>query len=658
MRISKFFRARFLSLSLPSGKASDPAQRGPFNSPGLRKKLTLALGALGVVYGDIGTSPLYAVKECFHGIHAIALTHDNILGVMSLIFWSLSVVVGIKYVIFILKADNHGEGGIYALIALFLSKKAQAVSPRTVNLLILLSIFGAALLYGDALITPVISVLSAVEGLGVATHAAKPFVLPISCGILAGLFLVQRQGTERIGKVFGPIMLFWFFSIAVLGLIQILRQPRILTAVDPRYAVLFFSENHIHGMLVLGSVVLCITGGEALYADLGHFGREPMRLSWTALVFPSLLFNYFGQTALLLENPLAASNPFFALVPRMLLYPMVALATSATVIASQAMISGVFSLTQQAIQIGYCPRLQIIHTSRETRGQIYLPWVNGVMMVGCLALALIFKESSRLAAAYGIAVTGTMAITTLIYFFVARYNWNWPLWKALTLVFVFLFFDLSYFGANLLKFADGGWFTVGVAIVLFIVMTTWRDGRTLLRSRFEESQLPLDILMEDINQGKVFRTPGTAVFLTVTPTGTPVVLLHLIKHTKALPERAAILSIVSADRPYIPEEQKVVVVDKGNGIFRIVASFGFMETPNIQRIISMASGQGLPMDLQALSFYLGRETLLISGREKMASWRKALFIFLSRNAWNVSTFFGHSRRAGWWNSVARSNCKE
>ena len=388
--------------SAPTGNSG----HGPSESKDLKRTLILAVGALGVVYGDIGTSPLYTVKECFHGTHAIALTPANLLGVMSLIFWSLTMVVMIKYVIFILMADNEGEGGIYALAALFLGKGAKQVSEKTVKRLVLLGIFGAALLYGDGIITPVISVLSAVEGLNVATSAAEPFVLPISCGVLFGLFLFQSLGTERIGKVFGPIMLFWFTSIAALGLAQILRRPEILAALDPRYAVSFFAVNHLHGIVVLGAVVLCLTGGEALYADLGHFGRGPIRLSWTVLVFPALLLNYFGQTALLLENPQATAHPFYELVPRVLLYPMVALATTATVIASQAMISGVYSLTQQAIQIGYCPRLQIVHTSGETKGQIYLPWVNTVMMIGCLGLALAFKESSRLAAAYGIAVTG------------------------------------------------------------------------------------------------------------------------------------------------------------------------------------------------------------------------------------------------------------
>jgi len=620
--------------------AASPSH-GDLNNPtDIKKKMILALGALGVVYGDIGTSPLYTVKECFHGTHAIGISLDNILGVMSLIFWSLTMVVTVKYVMFILRADNHGEGGIYAMAALFLSKGSQSVSPSRVNLLVLLAIFGASLLCGEGLITPVISVLSAMEGLNVATTAAQPFVLPLSCGVLLGLFLVQSQGTERIGKIFGPIMIFWFLALALLGLIEVIRFPEILKALNPQYAVHFFQVNKLHGMVVLGSVVLCITGCEALYADMGHFGKGPIRLSWVTLVFPALLLNYFGQTALLLENPEAAVHPFYGLVPRVLLYPMVALATTATVIASQAMISGVFSLMQQAIQIGYSPRLRIIHTSGETKGQIYMPWINYMMMIGCLGLALAFQESSNLAAAYGIAVTGTMCISTFIYFYVTRYNWGWPLWKSLPLAGLFFFFDISYFGANLLKFFDGGWFAISVAVALFIIMVTWRDGRALLRKQFEEAQVPLDVLMHDITTYRLIRTPGTGFFLTLSPMGTPIVLLHLLKHTESMPERVFILSIVSTNTPYTRPEQRLDVIDKGHGFYRVIASYGFMETPSVPEIIDLLNERELDIDIYATSFYLGRESLLTTGSTKMARWRKALFAFLSRNAWDVSTFFG------------------
>jgi KUP system potassium uptake protein len=626
--------------SAHSGRlAARNADHAPPDSKDLKKSLALSLGALGIVYGDIGTSPLYTVKECFHGHHGIALTHANLLGVMSLIFWSLTVVVTIKYVGFILKADNEGEGGIYALAALFLGGGAKLVSEKTVASLVILAIFGAALLYGDGLITPVISVLSAVEGLNVATTAAEPAVLPISCGVLLGLFLFQSHGTERIGKIFGPIMLVWFGSLATLGVLQMLRRPEILWALDPYYAVDFFHRNHLHGMIVLGAVVLCITGGEALYADLGHFGRGPIRFSWMVLVFPALLLNYFGQTALLLEVPQATSNPFYGLVPRFLLYPMVALATTATVIASQAMITGVYSLTQQAIQIGYCPRLHIVHTSGETKGQIYLPWVNTIMMLGCLGLALIFKESSRLAAAYGIAVTGTMAITSLIYFYVARFNWNWPLWKALLPTVIFLFFDLSYFGANLLKFVDGGWFTVTVAVVLTLIMLTWHDGRKLLAKRYEDARVPVEVILNDIEKYKLVRTPGTGAFLSVSPAGTPITLLHLLKHTESLPQRVILLSMVSANSPFVSKRRRLNLTDLGHGFHRVIATYGFMQTPNIPEILEIATMMGLEVDVYSTTFYVGRETLLSTGEAKMSRWRKGLFAFLSRNAWNVSTYF-------------------
>jgi len=620
----------------PTDDSGHPASE----TKSLKKTLVLAVGALGVVYGDIGTSPLYTVKECFHGTHAIALTPGNLLGVMSLIFWSLTMVVMIKYVIFILMADNDGEGGIYALASLFLGKGAKQVSEKTVKRLVLLAIFGAALLYGDGIITPVISVLSAVEGLNVATSAAEPFVLPISCGVLFGLFLFQSLGTERIGRVFGPIMLFWFTSIAALGLAQILRRPEILAALDPRYAVSFFAVNRLHGIVVLGAVVLCLTGGEALYADLGHFGRGPIRLSWTVLVFPALLLNYFGQTALLLENPQATAHPFYELVPRVLLYPMVALSTIATVIASQAMISGVYSLTQQAIQIGYCPRLHIVHTSGETKGQIYLPWVNTMMMIGCLGLALAFKESSRLAAAYGIAVTGTMAITTLIYYYVSRYNWGWPAWKALLPACIFLFFDLSYFGANLLKFVDGGWFAITVAVVLTVIMLTWRDGRALLAKRNEDARMPTEIILKDIERYKLVRTPGTGAFLSVSPFGTPITLLHLLKHTESLPKRVVLMSVTSANTPYVDQGERLVITDLGQGFHRLIAAYGFMETPNVPEILEIATERGLELDAFSTTFYVNRETLLSTGKADMALWRKGLFAFLSRNAWNVTTYFG------------------
>ncbi len=441
--------------------------------------LVLALGALGVVYGDIGTSPLYAIRECFHGLHAIALNETNIFGVLSLIFWSLLIVVTLKYVSFIMRADNRGEGGIFALLALLLKTKDQ-MSTGSYRLAVLAAVFGAALLYGDGIITPAISVLSAIEGLEVATETSKPFIIPITCIILFLLFFFQKRGTADIGKFFGPVMIVWFVVIALLGLSSIIKNPQVIGAINPWYAFRFFASNHLHGFIVLGSVVLCITGGEALYADMGHFSLKAIRISWLGLALPALLLNYFGQGALLMTQAEEAFNPFYGLVPKVLIYPAVILSTIATIIASQAMISGVYSLTRQAIQLGYLPRVRIVHTSAHQQGQIYLPEVNWAMMVGCIGLVLAFRESSRLAGAYGIAVTATMGITSIIYYLVVTRLWKWSTFKAGLLVGLFLCFDVSYLGANLLKILDGGWFTIGLALVIAVSMTTWKDGRAAL----------------------------------------------------------------------------------------------------------------------------------------------------------------------------------
>jgi KUP system potassium uptake protein len=599
----------------------------------------LALGALGVVYGDIGTSPLYAIKECFHGLHAITPGATNILGVLSLVFWSLTVVVTIKYVTFILRADNKGEGGIYALLALIPTDKTK-IQPRVYAGIVLAGIFGAALLYGDGVITPAISVLSAIEGLEVATKAAAPFVLPLTCLVLILLFSVQRRGTGNIGIIFGPIMIIWFASIGALGVLEILKTPHILNAINPVYAVKFFAANRAHGLVVLGSVVLCITGGEALYADLGHFGRNAIRVSWLTIACPSLLLNYFGQGALLLNHPDLSFNPFYGLVPRVLLYPMVILSTVATVIASQAMITGVFSLTQQAVQMGFFPRVHIVHTSAQTQGQIYIKSINFALMVACIGLVLVFGESSRLAGAYGIAVTATMGITSLLYFFVVRRLWHWPLWKALPPVAVFLAFDVTYFGANLLKVIDGGWFTIAIALAVTIAMTTWRDGRSALSRKMLSSGLPMDNFLKDIEDHKPTRVQGTAVFMTVSPIGVPSALLHHLRHNHVLHETVIILSIRSVDVPSVPVAERVKVEDLGQGFYRVIAFYGFMETPNVPHIMRRASLQGLRTELSETTFYLGRETLLTTGRSKMSHWRKSLFTFMSRNAQSPMTYFG------------------
>jgi KUP system potassium uptake protein len=607
----------------------------PKNPTGI---LALSLGALGVVYGDIGTSPLYAVRECFHGQHAIALNPTNILGVLSLVFWSLTVVVTIKYVGFIMKADNRGEGGIFALLALLLGVK-ERMSPRKRGWVVLAAVFGATLLYGDGIITPAISVLSAIEGLEVATAATKPFIVPLTCLILFGLFLLQKYGTEHIGRLFGPIMILWFGVIALLGLISVVQAPLVFKALNPWYAIHFFLVNHWHGFIVLGSVVLCITGGEALYADMGHFHPKAIRLSWMFLVYPALILNYYGQGAILLTSPQAAFHPFYALVPRILLYPLVILSTIATIIASQAMISGVYSLSQQAIQLGYLPRLRIIHTSAHTRGQIYMPGVNWAMMVGCIGLVLAFQESSRLAGAYGIAVTATMGITSIIYFFVATRLWNWSLVKALPLVGLFLLFDLSFFGANLFKILDGGWFTLGVATILAISMTTWKEGRKVLGQAISSFRMPVDLFLADVTQVKPHRIPGTAVFMSVSPEGIPGALMHHYKLNKVLHKTVVLLSVLVEEIPRVALKDRLKLEDLGEGFYRLTARYGFMETPNVPVLMRQAKDYGLNTEPMATTYILGRETLLMTGKSGMRTWRKVLFSMMSRNAMNPTNFF-------------------
>ena len=600
--------------------------------------LTLAFGALGVIYGDIGTSPLYAIRECFHGLHAIELTEKNILGVLSLVFWSLTVVVSIKYVTFILKADNHGEGGIFALLSL-VPKAERGISPRVRSAVVLAGIFGAALLYGDAMITPSISVLSAIEGLNVVTEAARPLVLPLTCIILFVLFSVQHRGSFAIGKVFGPIMMFWFVTIAVFGLKSILHNPRVFLAINPAYCFEFFADNRLHGMVVLGSVVLCITGGEALYADLGHFNRKAVRITWLGIVFPSLLLNYYGQGARLLEQPDLAMNPFYGLVPRALLYPIVVLSTVATIIASQAMISGVFSLTQQAVQLGYLPRVRITHTSEETRGQIYISGVNWAMMFACIGLILAFRESSRLAGAYGIAVTATMTATSIVYFYVASKAWNWSFWKAVPLVSIFLLFDLAYFGANLLKLVDGGWITLAVGTVTMVMMITWKDGREKLSRKKLAARSPLSSFLDEVAKQQPPRVPGTAVFMTISPVGTPASLLHHFRHNHVLHEQVVLLTIHAVDIPKVLPSERLKLQTLGQGFYRLEAYYGFMESPNVPKVMHQAQRLGLKTDPATATFYLGREILLTHGRSKMMRWRKVLFAFMSRNIQSQAVYF-------------------
>ena len=623
---------------------SDPHRLPPPGNPDSLKSLLknrtllLALGALGVVYGDIGTSPLYTIKECFHGKHAIALTQGNIYGVMSLVFWSLTIVISMKYILFILLADHHGEGGIFALLGL-ISSERQDFSPRLRAAVIIAGIVGAGLLYGDGIITPAISVLSAIEGLEVATQAATPAILPLTCLVLFLLFFLQHRGTADIGKIFGPVMLIWFGTLAALGLGSILREPHILLAINPVYAYRFFLENHLHGFVVFGSVVLCLTGGEALYADLGHFGRKAIRLSWMGITFPALLLNYFGQGALLLSSPELSPNPFYGMVPRDLLYPLVALSTMATVIASQALISGVFSLTHQAIELGFCPRLSILHTSHEVRGQIYIPGVNYALMIACLGVVIGFRESSGLAGAYGIAVTATMTITSILFFLVVTHAWDWALWKAVPLVGVFLIFDLSYFGANLLKVVDGGWFTLVVAALLTVFMTTWRRGRTEVHQQLG-TRLPLDFFLKDFAKHKIPRVPGNAVFMSLFPKSTSPVLLHHLKHNKVLHENVGLLSILPSNLPVVPMKDRVKVEYLGQGFYRIVARNGYMQRPDVPGILRLASAFGPSFQEAETTYYMGRVTIFTTGDSKMAHWRKSLFAFMARNAGSPAGYFG------------------
>ena len=602
----------------------------------------LTLGALGVVYGDIGTSPLYALKECFNGPHGLEPTAPNVLGILSLVFWAMTFVVTFKYLSFVMRADNRGEGGILALLALVSRKDT---SKRSRQVLLLLGIFGAALLYGDGVITPAISVLSAVEGVTVAAPGLSRLVVPATVLILAGLFLIQRSGTGTVGAVFGPVMLIWFACIGALGVRGILRDPSVLAAANPLHAIRFFAANGLPGFLVLGAVVLCITGGEALYADMGHFGRRPIRLAWLSVAMPALLLNYFGQGALLLHDPAARSNPFYLLAPSWALYPVVAIASVATVIASQALISGAFSLTHQAVQLGYSPRVTVRHTSSTAIGQIYVPEVNWALGVACIALVLSFKSSSNLAAAYGIAVTGTMSITTLLFHRVMRDLWRWPRWQVWPLTVVFLGVDLSFFSANLVKVEEGGWVPLVAAVAIFTMMSTWKRGREVVGQMLKEAGLPLELFLADVARRKPTRIPGTAVFMTSSLGSAPPVLLHHLKHNKVLHERVLFVSVLSEEIPQVPEVERLVVRVLGDGFFQVVAHYGFMEQPKIPALLQVLEGLAAPSPRLTINpmdttFYLGRETLLTGGRSTLANWRKRLFIIMSRNATTASEFFG------------------
>jgi KUP system potassium uptake protein len=622
--------------------AAAASRRVEPESPGATPLRLLCLAALGVVYGDIGTSPLYALRECFFGDHPVPYSPANVLGVLSLIFWSLLIVVAAKYLVYVLRMDNKGEGGILALMALVRPHhRSPPTGERTkrARIFVAMGLFGAALLYGDGMITPAISVLSAIEGLEVATPAFSHLVVPITVVILVGLFAFQSRGTARVGVVFGPVMMLWFLTLAVLGVLGIVRHPGVLAAINPLLAARFFALNGMTGYLVLGAVFLVVTGGEALYADLGHFGERPIRIDWFLLVCPSLVLNYFGQGALILTRPEAVHSPFYQLVPAWGLYPLVVLSTAATVIASQAIISGAFSLTRQAVQFGYLPRVEIVHTSSSEIGQIYIPAVNWTLMVATIGLVLAFGRSTNLAGAYGVAVTTTMVITTLLAFVAARHVYHWRLLPVVAITVVFLFGDLAFFGANMAKVPNGGWFPLVVAGAIFTIMTTWMRGRQILRRRVEEGLTPVDMLLADVAANPPARVRGTAVFLSGTPHHVPPALMHNLKHNKVLHESVVFLTVVTAEVPRVPFKERVEAEDLGEGFYRLVLHYGFMQEVNVPATLANVKMSGLTFPAMDTTYFLGKETVLATHRPGMARWRERLFGAMTRNARDATSFF-------------------
>jgi KUP system potassium uptake protein len=621
---------------IPAGHAAPSAEaerEGPQPAPGLAG---LSVAALGVVFGDIGTSPVYTFRECFNPEHGLALEPENVLGVLSLIVWALILVVAVKYVLLIMRADNQGEGGILALLAL---AQEAARSPRARTILVLLAIGGAALFYGDSMITPAISVLSAIEGIGVGTPVLSRFVVPLTIVVLVALFFVQKRGTDSVGHLFGPVMLVWFAVIAVDGLIQIALAPRVLAALNPAHAVTIFSASPLTGFLVLGAVSLAITGGEALYADMGHFGRFPIRLAWFGLVLPALVLNYFGQGALIIGDKTAIENPFFRMVPGWGLFPLVLLSTAATVIASQAVISGSFSLSRQAIQLGLMPQLDVFQTSPQARGQIYIPQVNWLLLAAVLGLVLGFRSSSALASAYGFAVTGTMTLTTVLAGAVMRGVWRWR-WPTIAAVLVpIMTVDLALFGANSLKIPSGGWFPLTIGLVMFTIMTTWRTGRRLVLARLESETMPLAAFLATCEAAAEARVSGTAVFLTPDPEHLPPTLLLNLKHNKVLHRTVVLLRAATDNIPRVAGPDRIKARELGSGFWRIEAHFGFAQTPNVQRELCRAEIPGLDLDPSQISFFVGRANVKSTPRPGMARWREHLYIGLSRIATRPSEFF-------------------
>jgi KUP system potassium uptake protein len=600
--------------------------------------LTLSISALGVVYGDIGTSPLYAFKECFmvHHGHRLAPTPESVVGVLSLITWSLIVVISIKYLIFVLRADNRGEGGILALMSLASPRGGRRTMRR--GALLVLGLFGSALLYGDGMITPAITMLSAFEGIEVAAPVFGPYIIPLTVIALVALFAVQKHGTARVGAMFGPIMIVWFTTLAALGVYQIFHEPHILRAINPAFGVAFLIEHKLAGYLVLGAVFLVVTGGEALYADMGHFGAKPIRLAWFAIVFPALLLNYYGQGALLLRDKSAASDPFFLMAPEWGRWPLVILATVAAAIASQAVISGSYSLTRQAVQLGYMPRIRVRHTSEREIGQIYIAGINWVLMICAIGLVIGFGASTRLAGAYGVAVTATMGITTVLLAIVMRERWKVSRLVVFLVAALFLVIDLAFFGANIIKVADGGWFPLAVGLIVFTLMTTWFEGRRILNARLSESAMTEKDFLGELASKRIHRVPGIAIFMTRNHEGIPTTLLHNIKHNKVVHETVVFLSVDVEETAHLSDEERYEWIDLGHGVYRLFVRFGFMEDPDIPALLSRLPG---PITFNAMrtSYFLGRETLIPTRRPGMAIWREHIFASMMRNSTSASIFF-------------------
>jgi KUP system potassium uptake protein len=612
-----------------------PVRPGKFVSASKSSLAALTLGAIGVVYGDIGTSVLYAFKEVFVSGH-VAITSENVLGVLSLFFWALTAVVSLKYVVLIMRADNNGEGGLMALLAL--ASMSTKGNPRMRSILIVLGVFGVALFFGDGVITPAISVLSAVEGLEILTPAAKPYVVPISLIVLTGLFLVQRRGTGDIGKFFGPITVVWFLAIGLLGVLQIVKNPSVLMALSPIYALRFVVQHYEIAFITLGAVFLCLTGAEALYADMGHFGKQPIRIAWFGLVMPSLVLNYFGQGALVLANPATASNPFFLMTPDWALLPMVILATAATVIASQALISGAFSATKQTIQLGFLPRLSILHTSIKDTGQIYIPAVNWTLLGGVVLAVGMFGSSSALAAAYGISVSLVMIITTGMTFFVVRYGWGYPLWLCLASTGVFFVIDAAFFASNSLKIAQGGWFPLAMAVALYIVMATWKDGRRMLNNKLRADALDLPSFLEAVFVSPPVRVEGTAVFLTADVGTVPNALLHNLKHNKVLHANNLFVTVRNHEVPWVGMDKRIEIDALGHDCWQVVINYGFKNDPDVPKALQQIKGRGCEMEVMSTSYFLSRDTVVPTLGVGMAPWREKLFAQMHHNASAAADF--------------------